>query len=204
MDEDTDLGLLVAVLAATGARFSQVARLTVADVLDGPEPRLMMPASRKGQKAGRRAQHYPCAVSPDLIALLRTATEGRRGSDPLLLRWAWKLAPGNKSKGTRRQWVQDKRVPWREAYEMTKPWRTAVTLAGLPPETEPYRLRDASIIRGLRAGFPTRLVAQLHDTSAEMIERYYTPHIADALGDLARKAVVSFTPSSPGHLRAVS
>jgi integrase len=204
MDEDLDLGHLVAVLAATGARFSQAARLTLADVMDGPQPRLMMPASRKGRKAGRRAQHYPCAVSPDLIALLKPAMVGRRGSDPLLLRWAWKLVPGDKSKGTKRQWVQDRRVPWREAYEMTKQWKAAVSRAGLPAEIEPYRLRDASIIRGLRSGFPTRLVAQLHDTSAEMIERYYTPHIADALGDLARKAVVSFAPTAPVPLQAVS
>jgi integrase len=196
MDEDDDLGRLVAVLAATGARFSQAAQLTVRDVLDGGEPRLMMPASRKGRKGSRRAQHYPCAVSSDLIALLRPVMAGRRGTDPLLLRWAWKMIPEDTDKGTTRVWAKDRRVPWREAYEMTKSWKRAVIRAGLPTETEPYRLRDASIIRGLSAGLPTRLVAQLHDTSTEMIERYYTQHIADALGALARKAVVSFAPTT--------
>lgn len=42
--------------------------------------------------------------------------------------------------------------------------------AGLNEEIVPYALRHTSIVRGLRVGLPTRLVAALHDTSVGMIE----------------------------------
>lgn len=51
--------------------------------------------------------------------------------------------------------------------------------------------RDASIIRGLRAGQPVRLVAAQHDTSAAMIEKRCAQPISDALSDLARKSVIT-------------
>jgi hypothetical protein len=35
-----------------------------------------------------------------------------------------------------------------------------------------------------------RLVAQIHDTSAAMIEKQYASHIADALSEVARRAAV--------------
>jgi hypothetical protein len=50
---DHCFGLLTEVAAQTGARISQIARLTVADLLleDGP-PRLAMPSSKKGSRRG--------------------------------------------------------------------------------------------------------------------------------------------------------
>jgi len=50
-EEDGAFGLLIEVLAVTGARRSQAARLTVADLQDArPDPRLMMPSSTEGQR----------------------------------------------------------------------------------------------------------------------------------------------------------
>ena len=52
-----------------------------------------------------------------------------------------------------------------------------------------YALRHSSIVRGLRAGLPVRLVAALHDTSTAMIEKHYAAFIVDATEELARRAV---------------
>ena len=59
--------------------------------------------------------------------------------------------------------------------------------------TIPYSLRHSSIVRGLRAGLPVRLVAALHDTSSAMIERHYAAFIVDAMDELAARAVVPLT-----------
>lgn len=202
-DEDGDFGRLVAVLAATGARFSQVARLTVADVLDGPAPRLMMPTSRKWRDPSRKASHIAVPIGVDVVALLRPVMAGRAGHEPLLMRWLLRLVPGDKAAGLPRRWVKDKRMPWRDAFEMTPLWKATLERAKLPAEIEPYRLRDASIIRALRAGLPVRLVAAQHDTSVPMIEKHYAQHIADALADLSRNAVVPIAPAPAMPLRAV-
>ena len=44
---------------------------------------------------------------------------------------------------------------------------------------------------GLRKNLPVRLVAALHDTSSEMIERYYSAFIVDALDAVAASAVIA-------------
>jgi len=62
--------------------------------------------------------------------------------------------------------------------------------AGLPASTIPYALRHSSIVRGLRAGLPIRLVAALHDTSVVMIERHYSRYITEGLDELVARAVV--------------
>lgn len=58
-------------------------------------------------------------------------------------------------------------------------------------------------MRGLRAGLPSQLVAQLHDTSATMIERYYGRFVSDALHALARAALVSLMPTPVTPIRVV-
>jgi len=55
-----------------------------------------------------------------------------------------------------------------------------------------YALRHSSIVRALGAGLPIRLVAALHDTSVEMIEKHYAAFIVDATEELARRATMSF------------
>jgi hypothetical protein len=62
------------------------------------------------------------------------------------------------------------------------------------PDVIPYALRHSSIVRGIRAGLPIRLVAALHDTSVVMIERHYSRWITDGLDELAARAVVPLVP----------
>jgi hypothetical protein len=87
---------------------------------------------------------------------------------------------------------------------MTRPWRATVAAAGLPAGLVPYCLRHSSIVRGLRAGLPVRLVAAAHDTSAAMIERHYGAFIVDATEDLLRRAVLPLAPAAPTPLRVVA
>jgi hypothetical protein len=58
-DVGAEFGLLVELAAVTGARVSQLARLEVQDVQpDRPDPRLMMPSSRKG-RGQKKIQRRP-------------------------------------------------------------------------------------------------------------------------------------------------
>ena len=60
---DQAFGLLVDVLAVTGARMSQAARLTCGDLqADRPDPRVMMPTSFKG-RGQKRITHRPVPIT---------------------------------------------------------------------------------------------------------------------------------------------
>jgi len=84
--EDSALGLLVETAAVTGARVSQLARLEVADLqADRPDPRLMMPSSRKG-KGIKRIERKPVPITSSLAAQLRQAARNRARTEQLLLR----------------------------------------------------------------------------------------------------------------------
>lgn len=86
-DEDGDVGRMVLLLAATGARFSQLQRITVGDVqID--RLRIFVPVSRKGQ--GKTEDCYPVQVGPDVIEALRPVLKDRRSDEPLLCRWRMK------------------------------------------------------------------------------------------------------------------
>jgi integrase len=82
---DGDFGHLVLIAAVTGARYSQIVRLKVADVQIA-KGRIMMPGSRKGRK---RKPHPPAAiaVSADVMDRLQPLL-GRRASTEVLL-WRW-------------------------------------------------------------------------------------------------------------------
>jgi hypothetical protein len=101
---------------------------------------------------------------------------------------------GDKAVGRVSEWVRAERRPWAVASEMTRPWRAALTTAELPGDLVPYSLRHSSIVRGLRAGLPVRLVAAVHDTSVAMIEKHYAAFIVDATEDLLRAAAASLAP----------
>lgn len=189
-DEEGDVGRVVLVLAATGARFSQVQRLTVGDV-QADRQRLFVPTSRKGQ--GKADSHTPVPVGPDVIDALRCVMTGRRPEEALLCRWRMKQARGV-------IWVRDYRGPWTSAAEITRQWRTICAGLGLDGII-PYALRHSSIVRAIRAGLPIRLVAAMHDTSVAMIERHYARYIVDGLEELAAKAVV---PLVKQRLRVVA
>lgn len=177
---DEDFGRLVVLLAATGARFSQIARMKVGDV-QADQMRLMVPQSFKGKK--RQLQYVRVSVGADTLAALRPVTRGRPASAPLLERWRMKQISAT-------EWVRESRGPWTTPSEMSRMWQRAVADARLPAVTIPYALRHSSIVRGLRAGLPIRLVAALHDTSVGMIERHYSRWITDGLEELVARAVV--------------
>lgn len=81
---------------------------------------------------------------------------------------------------------------------MLRPWHTVCEKLELA-EVVPYALRHSSIVRGLRAGLPIRLVASNHDTSVQMIERHYARYIADGLEELSAKAVIPLLAPVPNE-----
>jgi len=189
IDEDEgwegDLFRLILAMAATGARFSQVARLRVIDVqLEGS--RILMPTSRKGR--GGKQGTTPIPVGPDVLDALRPILKNRRREEILLERWRQRQV-----KGTIR-WERIGRGPWHVPAEIVRSWAKIRKAAKLDASVVPYALRHSSIVRGIRAGLPIRLVAALHDTSVSMIERHYGRWIADGLEELAAKAVVRLVP----------
>jgi hypothetical protein len=72
---------------------------------------------------------------------------------------------------------------------MTRDWRAVVAEARLVGVI-PYARRHSSIVRGIRANLPIRLVAALHDTSVTMIEPHYSRWITEGLEEIAARAVV--------------
>ena len=196
---DADFGALVLLLATTGARMDQVGRITVADFQ--PEARrVMIPASRKG-RGDKQITHIAVPLPDDVIVRLRPLAAGRAGHESLLLRWHHRQVAGDKQSGVLPQWERVDRRPWTDSAHMTRPWRATVAAAGLPAEIVPYALRHSSIVRGLRAGLPVRLVAAVHDTSGAMIEKHYGAFIVDATEDLLRRAVVPMAPATVVALR---
>jgi integrase len=165
-----ELGLLVETAAITGARVSQLARLTVADLQgDRADSRLLMPSSRKGRGA-KRVRHQPVPISTSLAAKLRHASTGRP-EDALLL---------TKPDGS----------PWKQS-DHTRPFQRAVVDAQLDPSKVTIAaLRHCSIVRALLANVPIRVVATTHDTSVPMIERTYSKFISDHSDALTRRALL--------------
>jgi integrase len=190
---DDDFGALTLTLAATGTRFSQASRITVADLQVDAE-RLIVPASDKGKRVEERPP-VAVPVGSDVIERLKPLAAGRGGHEPLLMRWVHRQTGPAK-------WERVRRAELGSASLMQRPWRRALYLARVEP-VEPYALRHSSIVRQLRKGIPVRIVAGLHDTSMAMIERHYTAFILDMADELARQAIVSLTTSAPTPLRVV-
>jgi integrase len=170
---DSAFGLYVEVAAVTGARISQIARLTVVDLqADNGTPRLMMPSSRKGR--GRKPGKYAVPIMPSLASRLKAAAEKRPAGAPLLLRAdgnAWQSSQGG---------------------DHERLYRQAAERAGISGTMT--ALRHSSIVRSLLAGVPVRVVAATHDTSVAMIERTYSAFIADHADEIARKGLLEASP----------
>jgi hypothetical protein len=149
----------------------------------------MMPASRKGK--GGKSGSTPIPVGPDVMEVLLPATAGRAKDAVLLERWRSKQAPGGI------KWERVGRRAWQTPSELVRPW-DAIRERTDMPGVIPYALRHSSIVRGIRANLPIRLVAALHDTSVAMIERHYGRYIADGLDELAARAVVPLIQQSGG------
>jgi integrase len=164
---DPAFGLYVHVAAETGARLSQIARLTVADLqADNGTPRLMMPGSRKGRS--RKPQKRPVPITPELADRLAS---NRARSAPLLLR------------------ADDKAWQSSQDGDHERLYQQAAERAGVTGTM--YALRHSSIVRALLAGVPARVVAAVHDTSIGMLERTYSAFIADHADTIARRGLLA-------------
>jgi integrase len=166
------LGLLAEVLAVTGARPVQVARLLVGDL---QADRLLMPRSAKG-RGRKRIDRRPIPIPPTLVAKLKAAAGDRPADASLLQRpdgCAWQTSGSDHS----------------------RPFARALAAAGLP-KVVPYALRHSSITRALQRGLPPRLVADAHDTSVAMLERNYAKYIADHSDAALRTAQIDLAPST--------
>ena len=166
--DSDEFGLLIDVLDETGARPSQVARLTAQDVqadfidrrTGKRQPRLMMPVSRKGSGT-KKARYTPVPITPELAdrlkdrsGVLLTRADGASWGEVNLAHYFARAMEG-------------------------------VTFNN-PSKVMMYALRHTSIVRQLLANVPVRVVAALHDTSVVMIERNYSKYIADHADELAR------------------
>jgi integrase len=162
---DVAIGLLVEVLAVTGCRTSQAARLDIGD-LQGD--RLMMPSSAKG-RVSKQHNRVPLPIPAGLGARLQQAAAGRPADEPLLT-------------GPRRgRWLS---TALRERFA------AAAKAAGCDPSATPYALRHSAIVRELLANVPLRIVAATHDTSVPMIERNYSKHIASFSDAVQRRTLL--------------
>lgn len=109
IDEDGDFGRLVLVLAAMGARFSQIRRMLVQDV-QVEQGRLIVPHSRKGRG---KADDIRLPVKREVLDQLLPAINGRDAQAPLLEHWRLRqTGPA--------AWEKVDRGPWATASEMTR------------------------------------------------------------------------------------
>jgi len=176
-ERDHQLGLLIDVLAITGARPSQAVRLRVEDFHDHPiRPKLMMPKSAKGggrNRSQKKHERYSVPITPALAIKLKQAASGRADDAPLLM--------------------QRDGSPWgnNPGLSYHRQVNNIVTAIGLDPAVVTvYALRHSSIVRMLLKNVPIRLVASLHNTSVTMIERTYSKYITEHSDDISRKALL--------------
>jgi integrase len=164
-EQSFEFGLLVEVLATSGARISQVAKMQVSDLLgEGSVASLFVPVSKKG-KGAKAVRGVEVPISAALAGALRVASQDRPMSAPLL--------------------VKPSGSAWQKS-DHARLFARAARKAGLADDVSIYSLRHTSITRQLLAGIPVRLVAAVHDTSVQMIERTYSRHIARHGLDLVR------------------
>jgi integrase len=188
---DEKLGLLVDVLAVTGARPSQVARLRVEDLHDHPvRPKLMMPKSAKGggrNRSQKKNERYSVPITVQLAAKLRASATGRAEHAPMLVQRdgsAWGDNPGQ-----------------RYHRHVDK----IVTGIGLDPAVVTiYALRHSSIVRMLLQNVPIRLVASLHNTSVAMIEKNYSKYITEHSDDISRRGLLQPEPTKDDNVVALA
>ncbi|SHI11858.1 tyrosine-type recombinase/integrase [Bradyrhizobium erythrophlei] len=189
--DDDKLGLVVDVLAVTGARPSQVVRLRVEDLHDHPvRPKLMMPKSAKGggrNRSQKKHERYSVPITLQLATKLREAAKGRAGTEQLLTQSAGN--PWDDNPGQRYHRRIDK----------------IVTEIGLDPAVVTiYALRHSSIVRMLLQNIPIRLAASLHNTSVAMIEKTYSKYITEHSDDISRRALLQHEPPTGDNVVALA
>jgi integrase len=182
---DEPFGLLAEVLAVTGARVSQVARLTCGDLqADRSDPRLLIPPSYKG-RGTKIVERVPVPIPQRLAIALQSMRADRPSDAPLLV----------KADGTR--WQATDKGDHRDLF------RAAVEQAGLDPDQiTSYALRHSAIVRSLLKGVPVSIVARSADTSVREIESHYGRYINDFADQLTRAALLDVGP--PADLPVVA
>jgi integrase len=183
---DWAFGLLIDVLAVTGARVSQLARLRIEDLSDGARPKLWMPKSAKGggrNRSQKRAERFSVPITIALAAKLRDAARGREKDAPLLVRangCPWGASPSG-------------------IYRIA--FRQIVAGIGVDPGVvTTYALRHSSIVRALLRGVPIRVAAATHNTSVVMIERTYSACIAEHSDEISRIGLLEAPLPSGGNV----
>lgn len=178
---DKDLALFLEVLAVTGTRPSQLSRCR-RDALDTLNGLLTVPASNKGRAGVRktgRSSTFP--IGTELAGRIAGQLDGPSN----LLFHTGKMVQDFSLVDRERfvrgaagsVWREVGRIAW-DKDQWTRKVRRAVQAAGLDPKITLYGLRHARIIRLIQGGMALREVAALCDTSAAMIERTYSRHIA--------------------------
>lgn len=187
---DRQFGLLADVLAITGARPSQAARLHVEDLQDHPtRPKIMLPKSAKGggrNRAQKKAERYSVPITSALSVKLRAAVLDRADDMPLLLQ----------SDG--RPWGDN---PGQSYHRMVS---AVVVAIGADPDTTMYSLRHSSIVRALLRNVPIRLIAATHNTSTRMIEANYSKYITEHADDISRIGLLQDEPPVSDNVLALA
>ncbi|MCP3471342.1 site-specific integrase [Bradyrhizobium sp. CCGUVB1N3] len=184
---DEKLGEFSDVLAQSGTRPSQAARLCVRDLIaHKTEPRLMMPKSAKGggrNRTSKKVERYSVHITPALAERLAKSAKGRPANAPLLVR------SNGKTWGVDGKGVSD---------DYRDDVAEVVKAIGLDPdEVGMYALRHSSIVRNLLLNVPIRVVAASHNTSVVEIERTYSKFITEHSGSLSRRALLDYQPPQP-------
>lgn len=152
-DFGEDMHRLIVMLAATGMRLSQVARMRVSDV-DVHTRIVSIPNSRKGRNPKPGREHR--RISAEILELLNPLLDREPGE--LLL-----------TKDGGRRW---------ESIFIAKPFKKMLKKAGLPSRATPYSFRHSSICRMIENGTPAMVVAKRHNTSVAIIESHYAKELA--------------------------
>jgi len=141
---------------------------------------LMVSKTAKGggrNRAEKKLQRYPVPITTTLCVKLKQASKGRADDAPLLL--------------------QSDGRPWNESNphaDYYRPFIEIVKAVGLEPGTTAYLFRHSSISRMLMRGLHTKLVADLHDTSEQMIRQHYGKFIVEHSDEIARAALLHDEP----------
>jgi integrase len=176
---DQKLGELFDVLAQTGTRSVQAARLTVGALLSHP-PRLLMPKSAKGggrNRAEKKRDSESVPIGASLASRLAQGAKGRADHEPLLLRSDGRPWRGGNPNGN----IRDD-------------FAAIIAALGLDSAITPYCFRHGSITRMLLKGVPPAVVAKSHNTSVKEIERTYGKYISSHADELVRAALLQDAP----------
>jgi integrase len=175
-EDSHEFGVLIELAAVTGARYSQLARIEVRD-LQADRARVMVPSSNKGRGKKNRAPK-PLPIPRTLAAKLQQAAAGREPGAPLL--------------------VKPRGAAWLEGDQGERFERLAAKLGLVDDDGKlvtMYALRHTSITRQLLANVPIRVVADLHDTSVDQIEKTYSAKIGGHADALFRAGQIEIEPA---------